>query len=265
MIEFPHKAKYTMDDLLKVMEVLRGDDGCPWDREQTHESIRMNFLEEVYEACDAIDTKDAVNLQEELGDVLLQVVFHSKISQENGGFAFDDVTDGICKKLIHRHPHIFGEVSVKDSQEVLSNWDAIKVAEKGSTTYAQEMNRVPKALPALMYAEKIQKRAKKAGFDWDDVAPALDKVCEETAEVKEAVGTSSIQEEIGDLLFAVVNVARFCKVDPEKALFDASQKFIKRFSYVEERAGSQIHSMSLEELDKLWDEYKKQYLEEKDQ
>lgn len=265
MLEFPHKARYSMEDLLCVMEVLRGDNGCPWDKEQTHDSIRMNFLEEVYEACDAIDAKDAANLQEELGDVLLQVVFHSKISQENGGFTFDDVTDGICKKLIHRHPHIFGETSVKDSAEVLHNWDAIKLAEKGSTTYTQEMRRVPKALPALMYAEKIQKRAKKAGFDWETVEPALAKVREEAQEVQEAMGTSLVHEEIGDLLFAAVNVARFCKVDPEKALFDASQKFIKRFSYVEEKAGSQMHSMSLQELDKLWDEYKKQILEEKNQ
>ena len=258
MVDFEIKEKYDIHDLLKIMEILRGENGCPWDREQDHHSIRMNFLEEVYEACDAIDNEDDANLKEELGDVLQQIVFHSRIAEERDSFNFDDVANDVCVKLITRHPHIFSDVTVKDRDEVLDNWDKIKLKEKGSTNYRTEMERVPKALPALMYSEKIQKRAKKAGFDWPDVNGALEKVTEETAEVIEAInGGGDVFEEIGDLLFAVVNVARFCHVDPEDALYKASAKFKKRFAYVEEKAGENMKNMSLEELDRLWDEYKK--------
>lgn len=257
-MDFQRKDKYNVNDLLDIMVLLRSENGCPWDKEQTHESIRMNFLEEVYEACDAIDNKNDENLKEELGDVLLQVVFHAQIAKEAGKYDFDDVANDICQKLIHRHPHIFADVTADTSDEVLDNWDKIKVQEKGSNTYTDEMERVPKALPALMYSEKIQKRARKAGFDWPDVSGALEKVAEETKEVEQAIkdGTK-IEEEIGDLLFAVVNVARFCKVDCEQALYNASQKFTRRFAYVEEKAGENLKNMSLEEMDKLWEEYKK--------
>lgn len=261
-MNFQKKDKYDVNDLLDITVLLRGENGCPWDREQTHESIRMNFLEEVYEACDAIDNKNDENLEEELGDVLFQVVFHAQMAKEAGKYDFDDVANGICQKLIRRHPHIFADVIANTSDEVLDNWDKIKIQEKGSRTYTDEMERVPKALPALMYSEKIQKRARKAGFDWPDVSGALEKVTEETEEVKQAIKNGcNIEEEIGDLLFAVVNVARFCKVDCEQALYNASQKFMNRFSYIEEKAGENLKNMSLEEMDKLWTEKKK--MEEK--
>ena len=257
-MDFQKKERYNVNDLIKIMEMLRSENGCPWDREQTHESIRMNFLEEAYEACDAIDNKNDENLKEELGDVLMQVVFHSRIAEEAGKYNFDDVANDVCQKLVFRHPHVFGDVDVNSSSEVLDVWDKMKLQEKKSTSYTSEMDRVPKALPALMYSEKIQKRARKAGFDWPDVTGALEKVVEETKEVEQAIrDNNKIEEEIGDLLFAVVNVARFCKVDCEQALYNASQKFTRRFSYVEEKAGENLKNMSLEEMDKLWDEYKK--------
>lgn len=257
MVDFQSKDRLNVLDLVEIMKLLRSDNGCMWDKEQTHQSIRMNFLEEVYEACDAIDNGDDKNLKEELGDVLLQVVFHSRIAEEEGKYDFDAVANDICRKLIHRHPHIFSDVTVNSSEEVLSNWENIKKEEKGSTTYTAEMERVPKALPALMYAEKIQKRAKKSGFDWPSVDGALEKIKEETLEVSEAIkDNSNIFEEIGDLLFAVVNVARFCKVNPEEALYKASRKFTERFAYIEEKAGENINNMSLPEMDKLWEEYK---------
>ncbi|MBR4879025.1 MAG: nucleoside triphosphate pyrophosphohydrolase [Clostridia bacterium] len=257
-MDFQKKAKYDINDLVEIMKLLRSENGCPWDREQTHESIRMNLLEEAYEACDAIDNKNDANLKEELGDVLMQVVFHSRIAEEAGKYNFDDVADDVCQKLVFRHPHVFGDVGVNTSDEVLDVWDQMKLKEKKSETYTDEMERVPKALPSLMYSEKIQKRARKAGFDWPDVSGALEKVYEETKEVEQAIKEGSkIEEEIGDLLFAVVNVARFCKVDCEQALYNASQKFTRRFAYVEEKAGENLKNMSLEEMDKLWNEYKK--------
>ena len=160
-MEFQKKERYNVNDLLKIMELLRAENGCPWDREQTHESIRMNFLEEVYEACDAIDNKNDDTLKEELGDVLMQVVFHSRIAEEAGKYNFDDVANDVCQKLVFRHPHVFGDVDVNSSSEVLDVWDQMKLKEKKSTSYTSEMDRVPKALPALMYSEKIQKRARK--------------------------------------------------------------------------------------------------------
>lgn len=259
MINFIQKNKYSFDDLVSIYKILRSDEGCPWDREQDHKSVRMNFIEEVYEACEAIDTDDTALLREELGDVLMQVVFHSEMESEIGNFNIDDVTDEVCKKLIYRHPHIFGEVKVSGTDEVLSNWEELKRVEKKQETFSDTLSSVAKSLPALMRAEKLQKRAKKCGFDWDDINGAYDKVLEELNEVKEAT-PEEVSEELGDLLFAVVNVARFLKVNPEEALTRANEKFISRFTLMEKLAsdeGNSLSDLSLDEMDKFWEAAKK--------
>lgn len=254
--------KYGIDDLLAIMERLRQPDGCPWDREQDHHSIRNDFIEETYEAAEAIDRENREELCEELGDVLLQIVFHCQIEREQQGFDFTDVCDGICKKLIERHPHVFGSISVENSDEVLENWDMIKQKSKHQNTFTDTLKSVPAAYPALMRAQKIQKRAKKAGFDWDDVDGAFKKLDEEMNELKAAVAEendSHIFEEYGDLLFSAVNVSRFLKIDSEQALNGATNKFVSRFEKVENLAnqkGIDMKSSTLETLDKLWDEAK---------
>ncbi|MEG2420330.1 MAG: nucleoside triphosphate pyrophosphohydrolase [Oscillospiraceae bacterium] len=257
MIDFKSKESYSVNDLAEIVRLLRSAEGCPWDKVQTHESIRRNFLEEAYEVVEAIDEENPVHLQEELGDVLLQVLFHTRIEEEAGRFALDDVADGICKKLIYRHPHIFGNVQVADADEVLVNWEALKRIEKSQETYADSVDAVARSLPGLWRAEKIQKKAKKAGFDWDDIAGALEKVREETAELEEAVrdGTN-VEEELGDLLFAAVNAARFAKVDPEVALHSACDKFSARFRRTEELAGGKLDTMTLDEMNLLWEQAK---------
>lgn len=259
MINFIQKNKYSFEDLVSIYKILRSEDGCPWDREQDHKSVRMNFIEEVYEACEAIDTDDTALLREELGDVLMQVVFHSEMESEKGSFNIDDVTDEVCKKLIYRHPHIFGEVTVSGTDEVLSNWEELKRREKKQETFSDTLTSVAKSLPALMRAEKVQKRAKKCGFDWPDIEGAYDKVIEELNEVKTA-DSAHIEEELGDLLFAVVNVSRFLKVNPEEALTRANEKFISRFTVMEKMAndaGYVLSDMSLSEMDKFWEAAKK--------
>lgn len=254
--------KYGIDDLLAIMERLRQPDGCPWDREQDHHSIRNDFIEETYEAAEAIDRENREELCEELGDVLLQIVFHCQIEREQQGFDFTDVCDGICKKLIERHPHVFGSISVENSDEVLENWDMIKQKSKHQNTFTDTLKSVPVAYPALMRAQKIQKRAKKAGFDWDDVDGAFKKLDEEMNELKVAVAEgndSHIFEEYGDLLFSAVNVSRFLKIDSEQALNGATNKFVSRFEKVENLAnqkGIDMKNSTLETLDKLWDEAK---------
>lgn len=254
--------KYGIDDLLAIMERLRQPDGCPWDREQDHHSIRNDFIEETYEAAEAIDRENREELCEELGDVLLQIVFHCQIEREQQGFDFTDVCDGICKKLIERHPHVFGSISVENSDEVLENWDMIKQKSKHQNTFTDTLKSVPAAYPALMRAQKIQKRAKKAGFDWDDVDGAFKKLDEEMNELKVAVAEgndSHIFEEYGDLLFSAVNVSRFLKIDSEQALNGATNKFVSRFEKVENLAnqkGIDMKNSTLETLDKLWDEAK---------
>lgn len=259
-MEFTRKDSYCFEDLLKIMEILRGENGCMWDREQDHHSIRRNFIEETYEVCEAIDKEDTELLKEELGDVLLQVVFHTRIEEEKGSFDMDDVADGICKKLIYRHPHIFGDVDVSSTEEILNNWDALKKTEKGQETAADTLNSVARSLPALIRAEKVQHKASKVGFDWDTIDGALEKVQEELDEVRRAAnGDGDLPEEIGDLLFAAVNVARFAETDPEGALNEATEKFIRRFSYVEQAAaarGKKLEEMTLGEMDTLWNEGK---------
>ncbi len=260
MINFEYKDSYDVQDLERIVAILRAPGGCPWDREQTHASIRQNMLEEAYEACEAIDQADAGHLKEELGDVLLQVALHAQMEKESGSFTLDDVADGICKKLIFRHPHVFGELHLDTSAQVLNTWDAMKRVEKSQDTYTATLQAVARALPALWRAEKVQKKAKKAGFDWPDAQGAVDKLSEELAELKSALaGDGDVSEELGDLLFAAVNVARFAKTDPEEALTKATDKFTARFALVEEKAAAQgrdMQDMTLAELDKLWDEAK---------
>lgn len=258
------KDNYTITDLVRIMALLRAEDGCPWDRVQTHQSIRGNLLEEAYEAVDAIDENDPAALCEELGDVLLQVVFHSTMAEEADDFDFDEVADGICKKLIHRHPHIFAEVIADTPEQVLSNWDQIKQEEKHQLTATDTLQSVPKAFPALMRAAKVQKRAAKAGFDWTSVNGALEKMQEEADELRAAISSENqqdIEEELGDLLFSAVNVSRFIKADAEDALQKATNKFILRFKKVEllaENRGIDMNESSMDVLDGLWDEIKHQ-------
>ena len=260
MVDFQYKESYDINDLREIVRILRAPGGCPWDAEQTHTSIRRNFLEEVYEAVEAIDEGSPEHLQEELGDVLLQVVLHARMEEEAGNFDLNGVADGICKKLIYRHPHVFGDVQVSGTGEVLSNWEELKRKEKGQATDTDALSAVARSLPALWRAEKVQKKAKKAGFDWPDVTGALDKLSEELEELKTAVAEqSNIQEELGDLLFAAVNVARFVHADPEEALTGASDKFIARFQKVEALARAQgraMKEMTLGELDALWERAK---------
>ncbi|HJB69962.1 nucleoside triphosphate pyrophosphohydrolase [uncultured Flavonifractor sp.] len=260
MVDFQYKDSYGVKDLEEIVRILRAPGGCPWDAEQTHQSIRRNFLEEAYEAVEAIDEGSPEHLEEELGDVLLQVVMHARMEQEAGRFDLDGVADGICKKLIYRHPHVFGDVAVSGTGEVLSNWEALKRKEKGQATNTDALEAVARALPALWRAEKVQKKARKAGFDWPDVSGALDKLSEELEELKTAAAEgTNVAEELGDLLFSAVNAARFLKVDPEDALNGATDKFIGRFRKVEAQAAAQgkaMEDMSLEELDALWERAK---------
>ncbi len=262
-VSFTFKDTYGMDDLLEIMRLLRSPEGCPWDREQTHESIRSDFLEETHEALEAIGNADAAALEEELGDVLLQVVFHARIEEEKGVFSFADVVDGICKKLIIRHPHVFGQETADSAGQVLRNWDAIKRETKGGKTQAELLGSVPRTLPALMRAAKVQSRARRVGFDWPDVSGALEALDSETRELKEAIAqgdATHVEEELGDLLFSAVNVSRFIHADAEQALTDATDKFIRRFAAVERLAGDRgidMQDASLEELDALWAEAKR--------
>ena len=260
MVDFQKKEKYNFNDLLRIMEILRAPDGCMWDREQDHQSIRRNFIEETYEVCEAIDEQDPEHLKEELGDVLLQVVFHTEMEKEKGVFDIGDVADGICKKLIYRHPHIFGTVEVGSSEEILRNWDELKRKEKHQETDTSALESVAKSLPGLIRAEKLQKKAAKVGFDWENAQGALEKVEEELDEVKRAMtGDGDPEEELGDLLFAVVNVARHLKVDPERAMEKTCNKFVRRFAEMERQARQEnkaLSDLSLTELDTLWNRSK---------
>lgn len=244
------------------MQVLRGDGGCPWDREQTHQSIRKNMIEETYEVVEAIDQNDTGLLREELGDALLQVVFHAQMEAECGSFTFDDVCDGICKKLILRHPHIFGNVTASTSEEVLRNWDEIKKREKGQKSQTEAALSVPRVLPALMRSSKVQQRAAKTGFDYPGLDDSMKDLDSELCELKEAIASGSekaVAEEFGDLLFSCVNVSRFLHLDAEESLSFATDKFIRRFAQVERLAaerGVDLKQAELKELDELWAEAK---------
>ena len=262
MKNFEFKENYGIDDLLRIMEILRSPGGCPWDAEQTHESIKKSLIEETYEVIEAINQKDKDLLLEELGDVLLQVVFHAEMEREIGSFDFSDVADGVCKKLIERHPHVFGEVKVSGTDDVLSNWDDIKRKSKGQKTQGSSMLKVPKELPALMRAQKIQSKAKKAGFDWDNIDGAFEALYSEIEELKSAMKNKDAEEiknEMGDLLFSCVNVSRFLGVESEEALTLSNEKFIERYVIVEKLAEERNINMKetpIEELDELWKEAK---------
>lgn len=261
-MDFEIKERYDFKDLISIMKYLRAPDGCPWDREQDHKSIRSNFIEETYEVIEAIDTDDKDLLKEELGDVLLQVVFHAEMESEMGNFNIDDVCNDICQKLVIRHPHVFGDIKADTSDKALVSWDNVKMQTKSQKSQAEAMDSVSKALPSLMRSTKIQQKAAKVGFDWENVDGAFDKLTEEVAELKEAIskGDKDHQiEELGDLLFSVVNVARFLKIDSEEALYRACDKFSDRFRKVEQLANERnidMKAAKLEELDSLWDEVK---------
>ena len=254
---------------VEIIDTLRSPGGCPWDKEQTHNSLKKALIEESYEVIEAIEEMDDNKLVEELGDLLLQVVFHASIGKEEGYFNINDVVESISKKMIYRHPHVFGDTQVSGSKEVLKNWDELKRKEQGLKSTTDELYHIAKSLPALIRAEKVQKKASKVGFDWDKAEDALNKVFEEAEELKDVYklqNKAKILDEMGDLLFAAVNTCRFLNIDPEEALNSTTNKFIKRFSYVEKSAismGKTLNDMSLKEMDFFWDEAKKYEKNEK--
>lgn len=257
VLDFLCKESYDLRDFVALVSYLRSPNGCPWDQVQTHESIRRNFLEETYEACEAIDAGDLVHMREELGDVLMQVLFHTDIEREAGHFDIDDVADAACKKLVYRHPHVFR----RDEPDAL-DWDTMKQRERAQTTTAEAMDSVARSLPALWRCDKIQAKAAKTGFEWPDVHAALDKVDEETRELRAAVAsgdTEAIGDELGDLLFAAVKVACFAGIDPEQAAHAACEKFIRRFSAMETAAandGTALEQCTLAQMLSLWQQAK---------
>ncbi|MEY8368928.1 nucleoside triphosphate pyrophosphohydrolase [Anaerovoracaceae bacterium 42-11] len=251
----------ALSRLVEIVKVLRKE--CPWDREQTHETLTKCMLEEAYEAVDAILEQDTANLREELGDVLLQVVFHSNLSENEGDFTLADVINEECDKMIRRHPHIFLEENAKTIDKALEKWENMKSQEHEEHRYTDRLTRVPKALPALIRSSKVQSKAAKIGFDWQDASGPFDKIQEEFEELSEAYrdeDEAQIAEEFGDLLFSMVNASRFLRVNPEEALNQATAKFVKRFDCMEkiaEAGGRDLGEMSLEEMDRLWLEAKK--------
>lgn len=257
VLDFLCKESYDLRDFVALVSYLRSPNGCPWDQVQTHESIRRNFLEETYEACEAIDAGDLVHMREELGDVLMQVLFHTDIEREAGHFDIDDVADAACKKLVYRHPHVF-----RCDEPDASDWDTMKQRERAQTTTAEAMDSVARSLPALWRCDKIQAKAAKTGFEWPDVHAALDKVDEETRELRASVAsgdTEAIGDELGDLLFAAVKVARFAGIDPEQAAHAACEKFIRRFSAMETAAandGTALEQCTLAQMLTLWQQAK---------
>lgn len=258
MVYFEFKDNYNINDLISLIALLRAPGGCPWDREQTHSSIKKNFIEETYEVIEAINKEDVSGLREELGDVLMQVLLHAQMEDEAGNFDFDDVCDELCKKLIIRHPHVFGDVKASNTAEALDSWDAVKRTTKGVKKQSEVMDSVPIELPALMRAQKVQSRAAKAGFDWENQKGACDKLDEEIDELKIAVehnNQSEIEKEFGDVLFSCVNISRFIDMDSEEVLKSATDKFIARFKIVEslaEEKGISMKDSSPDTLDELW-------------
>ena len=254
----PKDKKYSFDDLMNIIRRLRAKDGCPWDLEQTHESLKQCLIEEAYEVIEAINNQDYRNLCEELGDVLLQVVMHGAIAEEMQEFTIEDVIGGECEKMINRHPHVFGNLKVKDSQTVLNNWEDIKKKEKKYENVSDGILSIPKALPANIRAEKVQKKAAKAGLEFESYDEVLGKVYEELEELKEArkIGLKSdIEEEFGDLIFSIINLSRFLHVNAENSLTNATNKFINRFVGVESFArqeGKHLWELSSSEIDALW-------------
>ncbi|NLB29744.1 MAG: nucleoside triphosphate pyrophosphohydrolase [Clostridiales bacterium] len=262
MISFESSEQYDVYDLVRLIKILRSPEGCPWDREQTHASIRRNFLEEAYEAVEAIDEDDPLHMCEEFGDVLTQIVFHSGIEEDAGRFTFGDVADTVVRKLLYRHPHIFGDAAAETSDEVLVNWDELKRIEKGQETTADTLTAVANSLPALWRAEKVQKKAAKVGFDWSDVRGAFEKLREEMDELDEAISAGDYDNaalELGDVLFTAVNVGRFIGADPEMALGRTTETFIARFAKMEQlitAAGKSMDALPPGELDEWYNRAK---------
>ena len=260
----PDPALAGIDQLTEIVAKLRGPGGCPWDREQTHATLRAGLLEEAHEVVAAIDSRDDANLREELGDLLLQSVFHAQLAAEEGRFTFDDVAREIATKLVRRHPHVFAADHCADSAAVLQRWEEIKRAEKGAAP-ASALDGLPGGLPALMLAQKTQKKAARLGFDWPDAAPVFDKLHEEISEIRAAISDpqalgSDVEDELGDLLFTVVNLARKLHLDAETALHRGTRKFATRFRAVEQLAAARgvvLETLTLAELDRLWDEVKR--------
>jgi tetrapyrrole methylase family protein/MazG family protein len=258
-IEMSENTVYNMDNLCRIVKILRGPDGCPWDRKQTHSSLRQNVIEEAYEVVDAIDNEDADNLVEELGDLLLQVVFHAELGSEDGWFNMTNVVTNVCKKMYSRHPHVFGDAKANDDEEALLNWEASKKKEKNLSTYTENLKNVPKSLSPLSRSYKVQKRAAEVGFDWPDEAGAIDKIKEELYEFIEEykkMDLDKMEGEFGDLLFAMVNFARFMKINPDVALNRTINKFIDRFEFIEKNAKKDLKDMTLTEMDELWEKSK---------
>ena len=260
-VAFEDLTRYDYYDLVRIMERLRAPGGCPWDREQTHESLKGDLIEECYELNDAIDEQDDAHIVEELGDVLMDVVFHATIANEQGRFTEQDVADGIVKKMIYRHPHVFGTEHAENTSDVLKRWDELKQKEKNQKTKKEVLCAVPNRFPALMCSSKVQNRARKVGFDWNNAEEALPKVYEELDELQAAMrGEGTIEEEAGDLLFAIVNVTRLLGLDSEQILHDATDKFIARFGRMEELAaadGFTLDKLTLKEQDQYWEKAKK--------
>lgn len=250
---------YNVNNLLRIVKVLRGPDGCPWDKKQTHNSIRQHVIEEAYEVVDAIDNDDIDNLVEELGDLLFQVVFHAELGSEEGYFNINDVLTNVCKKMYSRHPHVFGDVKANNADEALESWESSKQKEKNLNTYTDNLKNVPKALSPLSRSYKIQKRAAEVGFDWPDVEGAILKIKEELLEFTEEYDNNDadkMEAEFGDLLFALVNMARFLKINPDVALNRTINKFIDRFEYIENNSTKDLKHMTLTEMDELWEKSK---------
>ena len=256
-LSFKDKRRHDFADLVKIMRRLCADDGCEWDKAQTHESIRANAVEEAYELVEAIDNRDIANMREECGDVMLQSVFHCEIAEKNGEFDLSDALTELCEKLITRHPHVFGDVVANNAEESLASWEAAKAKEKGAYRASDKMKRVAKALPAVERALKIQKAAAKAGFDFESAEAAAQKLPEETAECLAAKSADERESECGDLLFAAVNVVRLLKCDPEIALSRAVRKFERRYVALEELARRPVNELSPKEADELWEEVKR--------
>ncbi len=256
------KEKYDFNDLLQVMERLRAENGCPWDREQTHESLKIYMIEETYEVLEALDSGNMGKFCNELGDLLLQIVFHAQIAKENGVFNINDVTTEICQKLISRHTHIFGDAKADTAEQVIENWEAIKKKEKQLKSQTGVLKDVPSNLPALMRSYKVQQKAAQVGFDWDDIEDVFGKVDEEIQELRDVYRSKNVEritDELGDALFALVNLSRFLKIQPELALTGTVNKFIRRFEYIEQQSakeGKKLEDMSLAEMDVLWNEAK---------
>ena len=260
------KKQHSFDRVVKVIETLRGPNGCPWDKEQTRESIKPLLIEEAYEVLEAIEEKDPELIKEELGDLLLQVIFHAQIAKESNEFTIKEILDVLYDKMVRRHPHVFKGKDAKTSKEVLKQWEEIKKKEKKDKNKKSLLEGIPKALPALLYAQRLQDKASRVGFDWENVSQVYEKFKEEIEEFENAFAEGKkekMEEEIGDLFFTLINISRFLKINPEDALKKTAKKFISRFHSMEkniEETGSIIENLSLNELDKLWEKAKEKEL-----